>query len=160
MRPTRIRDLLAVAVTAGGVAYLLSRAFYLDLPSIPLVAPVSFAVLAALQALLAYSTRARLQGKPGTRPILPLAVARLAVLAKASAVLGALGVGAYAGFFVFIGGELAKRAPSADVPATSFGVAASVALTAVALWLEHVCKVDQPPPGPDAPKRDDDDEGR
>jgi hypothetical protein len=149
--PTRIRDLLAIAVLAGGVGYLLTRAFYLDLPQVPIAAPISLVVLAVVELFLALSTRARLQGKPGTRPILPLVVARFVVLAKASAVLGSLGLGAYAGFFIFIAGELSKKAPSNDLPPAIFGMAASLLLTIVAVLLERVCRVDPPPPGPDAP---------
>jgi hypothetical protein len=152
--PTKVRDLLAIAILAGGIGYLLTWAFYLNLPPVPIAAPISFAVLAGLEAFLAWTTRARLQGKPGTRPILPLAVARIVVLAKASAVLGALGLGAYAGFFSYLAGELAKRAPSNDLPTAIFGMAASLALVIAALALEHVCKTDNPPPGPDAPDDD------
>jgi hypothetical protein len=150
MKPTRLRDLLAVAVVAGAVAYVLVSDFYLKLPPIPLVAPIAFVVLAGLELYLTATTRARLQGKPGTRPILPLVVARLAVLGKASAVVGALGLGVYAGFFGFIVGRLGTNGPSGDFPAAIFGMVASVVLVVAALLLERVCRVDQPPPGPDA----------
>jgi hypothetical protein len=144
VRPTRVSTLLAVAVVAGALAYLLVRAGYSSLPPLPWTAALSTFVLAVAEAFLAPSVRARLAGRPGTRPILPLVVARTAALAKASSVLGALLLGGWLGMLAYVVPRDVD-ATRRDTPRVVAGAVTALALVGAALWLENVCRVPKPP---------------
>ena len=58
--------------------------------------------LAAFEAFLARTTKARIDRKPGAPPLDPLAVARYVVLAKASSPAGAIFSGLYGGTLVWL----------------------------------------------------------
>ena len=74
-----------------------------------------------------------------------MTVARLAVLAQASAWVGAGFAGIWAGVLVHAGPALGRlQAAGGDAGAAVIGVASASALVAAALWLESVCRV---PPG-------------
>ncbi len=150
MRPTRVRDLAAAALIAAAVAWLLVRWFYGNLPPLPPTYAVTTFLLAMTELFLAQSIRARLAGKPRTKPIVPMAVARIAALAKASSLLGALGVGAWGGTILYLLAhwELRQTHPDAFVAVVS--VAVSILLTVAALRLEKSCRVPTvPEPAPE-----------
>jgi len=86
--------LAALIVVAGALSYLLSRLFYADVQSPPTFAPLWLLLLALAEGYTASLTHGRLAGRPGTKPINPLVVARLAALAKATSPVGALATGA------------------------------------------------------------------
>lgn len=146
MRLTRRRDLVVAALVAGAVAWALVRAFYGELPQLPWTGALTVLLLAVTELGVAGSVRARLQGRPRTRPIEPLVVARLAALAKASSVLGALTVGAWAGVALFLSQSLELRAARPDLVVSGLSAAAGVVLVVAALRLERACLVPGPPP--------------
>ena len=151
MRPTSISALVVAALGAAAVAWLLLSVFYAEWPPLPWLPIIVIAGLAVMETFLAQNTAARIQRKPGAPRVDPLAVARYAVLAKASSLAGAL----YAGFSTGVLAWLLlepTRAARDDVPAAAGGVVASLALVGAALWLERSCRV------PDRP--DDTDEER
>jgi hypothetical protein len=149
MKPTRVTLLVALAVLAGGVAYLMTRGYYADLESPPRYAPLWLLLLAIAEAYTALLTRARLAGRHATRPPNPLVVARLAVLAKASSPVGALATGAYTGFLIYVVRENSSVART-DTRTAALGIGCSVALVLAALLLERVCRVKAPPDDPTA----------
>ncbi|WP_261556800.1 DUF3180 domain-containing protein [Frankia tisae] len=142
MKPTRPRDLVLAAVLFGILGYLLLWWAYRSIPTLPRTASLSVVVIGVIELQVAAQTRRRLEGRPGTRPILPLTVARLAALAKASSVVGAALAGAWAGVL----GYTAPRTdefPTAggDAITAGFGLAAAVVLLVGGLVLERVCRV-------------------
>ncbi|SEQ30157.1 Protein of unknown function [Lentzea xinjiangensis] len=141
MRFTRPRDLAAVAIIAGILAHLVLRLSYDSLPPLPVLAGSTLFVIAVVEVVLAFSLRARIQRKPGARAVQPLTAARAVALAKASSVLGALMLGAWAGVLIFVG-PVRDSFPAAsnDLVAAVVGMISALALTAAALWLEHCCK--------------------
>jgi hypothetical protein len=149
MKPSSIRFLFAVAAVTAGLSYLLVLTVYGHLPQVPTFGPVSLVFLAVAEGVGASSIKARLAGKSGTKPIEPLAVARLAALGKASALAGALTAGAYAGMLVYVLQHLDRRVSAHDAVASGFGVFASVLLVVAALLLEQACRRPDVPPGPD-----------
>ena len=143
MKPTSLWVLLVLGVVAGGLAYVLTAHFYSDVPSPPTLAPLSILLIAMAEAYLASTTRARMAGRPGTRPIDPIFVAKLAALAKASSPVGALAFGAYTGFLV----DVARRtgdAASNDTKTAALGMGCSLGLVVGALLLERVCRAKPP----------------
>jgi hypothetical protein len=159
MTPVRRRDLLALAAGVAFAAWLVVRSAYGALPPFDWWLPVPLGVLALAEAMGARTLRARLSAErdgrrgpertPATaaRPVEPMLVARLAVLAQASAWVGAVVTGLWAGVLLHTGPALGRlSAAVGDTVTAALGVVLSAALTGAALWLEHVCKV---PPGED-----------
>lgn len=151
MRPTRLRTLVALAVLAGGAAYLLLRLFYGDVPPLPAAAPASLGLLAGAELVTAVSLRARMRGRPGTRPVDPLVVARYTALAKASSVTGALAAGGYGAVLAYTLPMADKVTPRGDAVVAGVGIATALALVVAALVLEQVGRLPDPPPGPGGP---------
>jgi hypothetical protein len=144
MKPTSIWMLVALALVAGGVAYVLTVHFYADVPSPPTLAPLTLLLIALAEAYVASSTRARMAGRPGTRPIDPIFVAKLAALAKASSPVGALALGAYTGFLVDVTQRSGSTAASNDTRTAALGMGCSLGLVLGALLLERVCRAKPP----------------
>lgn len=155
MRPTSISVLVVAALAAAAVAWLLLSALYEDWPPLPWLPVIVIAGLAVLETYLAQNTAARVQRRPGAPRVEPLAVARFAVLAKASSLAGALYAGFSAGVLAWLLLE-PTQAARADVPAAAGGVLSSMALVGAALWLERACRVPEEPDGTDRerPRRD------
>ncbi|MBX7264841.1 DUF3180 domain-containing protein [Micromonospora sp. Llam7] len=157
MGPTRISTLVVTALAAAAVAWLLVSSLYYDqLPPLPWLPVVTLAGLAVLEAYAAINTRGRIERRPGREPVNPLVVARFVVLAKASALVGAIFAGGYAGLAGWLLVQ-PTRAATDDRPAAVAGLLASVALVAAALWLERSCRV---PDRPDDENEPDDWESR
>lgn len=150
MRPTRLSVLAGLVLVAAAAGWALTELAYGSLPPFPRLAPVTLLLLALAMAYTAASVRARLQGRPGTRPIVPMAVARHAALAKASSGAGALFAGFWAGVLIYTGSRLEQRAAARDALTSVLGIVAALALVATALWLERVCRVPRPPAQPES----------
>lgn len=140
MRPTRWRMLVLTAAVAGVVAYFVTGDVYDDLPTLSYYNPLWMALLAAAEGYVAVVTRARLAGRPRTKPILPMTVARLAALAKATSAVGALLGGLYAGFLGWVA-QRPSQSAGHDTRAAAVAFALSLLLIAAGLFLEHVCRV-------------------
>jgi hypothetical protein len=143
MKPTNPWVLVGLAVVAGGVAYVLTAHYYSDFPSPPRFAPLSILLIALAEAYLASTTRARMTGRQGTKPIDPIFVAKLAALAKASSPVGALALGAYTGFLVDVA-RMSGDAASNDTRTAALGMGCSLGLVLGALLLERVCRTKPP----------------
>ena len=144
MRPTSLSALVVAGLSAAAVGWLLLSSFYSQMPRLPWLPIIVLAALAVAEAFLAQNTSARIQHKPGAGRVDPLAVARYAVLAKASSLAGALFAGFSAGLLAWLALEPTKAARD-DVPAAIGGVVAAVALAGAALWLERSCRVPEEP---------------
>jgi len=166
MSPVRRRDLVALAVAVAFASWLVVRSAYGSLPGFDWWMPVPLGVLALAEALGARALRARLtaqrEGRPGpgrtpataARPVEPMLVARLAVLAQASAWVGAILAGAWAGVLLHTVPALGRlSAAGGDTVTAVLGVLVAAGLVVAALRLEHVCRV--PPDGdePGEPRR-------
>jgi hypothetical protein len=144
--PTRPATLVVATMAAAAVAWLMISNFYGDIPRLPWLPAVFIAALALLEAIAAVTTKARIDHRPGTAPVEPLVVARLAVLARASSLTAALFFGFYGGLLGWLLTQRSRLAAAADdvVPA-AVGTAASAVLIAAALWLEWSCRVPHRP---------------
>jgi hypothetical protein len=152
VRPTRLRDLAAVAVSVGILAYLLVSWTYRSFPQLPRTAPASLLLAGLVELQAAVLTRRRLRREAGTKPIAPLTVARLVVLAKASSLVGAAFAGVWAGVLVYAATRTAEFGTAGDDALTAgFGVGAAAVLVAGGLLLEHECRVRRD--GPPRPRR-------
>jgi cobalamin synthase len=161
MKPVPRRDLGVLAVGLAVAAFLLVRAYYGDLPPLHWWLGLPLAVLAVAETLGARTLKARLEAereaRAGTRPasaapalspvrpVEPLLVARIAVLAQASAWVGAGFAGVWAGVLAYVASSMGRlEAATGDTVTSALGLVFSIGLVAAALWLESVCRV---PPG-------------
>lgn len=155
LRPTTWRLLVALAAIAAALGWAANRlveAFAERSLSVPITMPVVMALLALTTALWARGTRARLAGRPGTRPMEPIVAARSAALAMAASRVGAIVAGFYAGVLIDL-------VPRFDVPGVRergtiaiATVVMAVLLALAGLWLERICRLPEEPP----PSEDDD----
>lgn len=149
MGPTRKRDLTVVVLGAAVVGYLLIRAVYRWFPPITVWTGVSLLVVAAAEGLWGRYVRTKINdGEIGDAPgwLHPLAVARSLIIAKASAWVGALVLGWWAGVLVyFLPRHSWVRAVAEDTSGAVVAAASALALVIAALWLQHCCKSPQDP---------------
>jgi hypothetical protein len=152
MRPTNLATLFVAALGTAAAAWLLISNFYGDLPTLPWLPPLTMLGLAGVEAVLAPSTKARIDRRDGTAPVNPLTVAWYVVLAKASALGGALFTGLYAGLLVWLVPQAGVNSHVADdLPQAIVGLVGALGLTLAGLWLERSCRVPPPPPETGAP---------
>jgi len=146
VRPTTARTLIAAALIVGVLAYVVIRATYSTAPAVPTFAPVSVFLIGLVELQASFAVRARLDGRPGTRPISPLVVARFAALAKASSLAGAVIGGAWAAVVVYTLPKIGDlRVAGHDTLIAGLGVASAAVLVTGALLLERACRVRRPP---------------
>lgn len=159
MNPVSRRDLAVLALGLAVASWLLVRTFYGELPALDWWSPAPLAVLAVAEFTGARTVRSRLaalrdaRASTGTggrasaaagrvRPIEPMLVARLAVLAQASAWVGAGFAGLWAGVLAYVAPEVGRlQEAGGDAVAALIGIACSAALVAAALALESACRV-------------------
>ena len=144
VKPTRASILAALAIGVGVLSWLVVRGHYSSMPALPVVPPVTLVVLAVFEVLYAFSLRARMRN-PGNRPLEPLFVAKMAVLAKASSHTAAIVAGVYGGFLVYTLANLGKPGVNSDSRASGLSVIASLALIGAGLFLEYSCRVPREP---------------
>ena len=151
MTPTRIRLLLALALVAGALGWgvmTISEGRSGRVVPVPWAAAATMWLLAIALGVWTLLARPRLLRHPGHRPLSPFVAARTAALAMAASRTGSLVGGFYLGMGV---GALPSRstpAGSTTLWAALTCAVGSVALVAVALWLEHLCRL--PSDGEDA----------
>jgi hypothetical protein len=160
MTPTRIRGLVAIAVVCAAATWLLLVHAYSSLPPLPWTVVLTLLLLAMVEVRAGYLIKARLSGKRRTerddnvrslrpRPLHPIAIARTAAIAKASALAAAVVGGVACGFVLDLARSLSEPIPRQDT-FTALGIlGGSVLLAVAALYLERSCRV--PPDLPDAP---------
>ena len=158
MSPVRRRDLAVLALGLAVATWLVVRALYGQLPPLDWWLPAPLGVLAVAEALGARTLSVRLAaqraaragrqeavkaaGTAPVRPVEPMLVARLAVLAQASAYVGAVFVGVWTGVLAHVAPAVGRlQAAGADTLTAVIGIVCSGALVAAALWLESVCRI-------------------
>ncbi len=168
MKPTKPLVLVATIVVVAVIAYVVLR-FWDHLgdssvPSVPLSAPITLAVLAVAVLGVALGLRSRfaayrkararvergLPREPNERPVKPidpLQAARALVLAKASGLVGSVFAGIYGGYGLFLLGRLDVGIYRSEALRCGFAFLAGAALVAAAIYLEHVLKVPPEEPG-------------
>ena len=149
MGPTRKRDLTAAVIAAAVVGYLLVTALHRWFPPITVWTGMSLLAMAVGEALWARHVRTKIAaGEIGTGPgwLHPLAVARSLMVAKASAWVGALMLGFWAGVLAyFLPRRSWLRVAAEDTTGTTVAAVSALALIGAALWLQHCCKSPRDP---------------
>ncbi|TMR93729.1 DUF3180 domain-containing protein [Nonomuraea basaltis] len=145
MRPTQPGPLVGILAIVALLALAAVRQFYSGLPLMPWTAIPTVLLLAVGEGYSALVTKARIARKPGTKPVEPLAVARLAALAKASAYGGAVFGGLFAGFALYTVQILDRETPRSEFFVATGSFLSCVVLICAALYLEHACRIPKDP---------------
>ncbi|MEV0034095.1 DUF3180 domain-containing protein [Nocardia sp. NPDC050793] len=153
LKPTRALDLVANVLIAAVVAWIATRVAYANFPPISVYAGASLYPVAAIEVVLAFVIRARVndhQIGDGRHQLHPITAARAVALAKASLQVGSIAAGVWLGFLLWVFPQRGTlRAAAADSPGAIVGMLAGIALVAAALWLEYCCRApDEPPDEP------------
>lgn len=90
MKPTKIAAIVALAAACAAVSWLILGLVYRALPPLPWSGVPTLIIVALAEAYSGMLLRARIHQRPGTKPVEPIAVARTAALAKASAYTAAV----------------------------------------------------------------------
>jgi hypothetical protein len=166
LQPVRRRDLVVVAAGLAVAAWALVRSFYGDLPPLHWWLSLPLGLLAVAEGLGARTLRTRLTAERDARagrtpqdpsgptalvrPVEPLLVARIAVLAQASAYIGAAFIGVWVGVLLHVAPNIGRlQSASGDTVSAAVGAVLSAGLVGAALWLEWVCRI--PPSDDDRP---------
>jgi hypothetical protein len=166
--PIRRRTLVVLAVGLTVASWFVIRAVYGSIPRLDWWLAVPLGVLAVAEALGTRTLRARLKAEREARrsperrvatdsrrtgpvrPVDPLLVARLAVLAQASAYAGAVFLGIWLGVLLYVAPQVHRLSAAAgDTVSAAVGVVCAGGLVLAALWLESACQV--PPTQGDQP---------
>ena len=148
MKPTRLPLLLAVAVVTAAVGWGVVQvvdAWLGRLVPVPWLAPAALWLLAGAVAWWAVTSRPRLQGRPGSKPMPPLVAARTAALGMAGSRIGALVMGFYAGIAIGMMPSVGTPTGLQTFWAATLAALAALGLVSASLWLEHLCRL---PVGP------------
>ncbi|MGH3171212.1 MAG: DUF3180 domain-containing protein [Trebonia sp.] len=150
MKPVSARLLLLATVFFALVIWAVLHAVYADLPPLSWTGVPALLIAAALEAWAGRDLKARISGRQG-KPAPPLFVARMVVLAKASAYAAAVLAGIALGFVFYLFGLLQAATPRTDMITAGVTFGSSIVLMLAALYLENSCRV----PKDDDRDRDD-----
>jgi hypothetical protein len=153
MRMTRPGTLAGIFAIFAIIAWLATRATFSNLPLLPITAVPALAALALAEVAIGRNVRRRLTGRKQAKPLAPIAVARLVALAKASSAAATALGGLAGGYLFFVLRELDKSVPARDARVAGATLAAALALTGAALYLERCCRAPKPPDDSDDDSR-------
>lgn len=147
--PTKLRDLLLCVIGVGLPVWLVVRINYASLPALPSLASAVLFLLAIVEGIISVVIRIRLSNKGighSKGRLHPIVVARAAILAKASAIVGALSLGFWGGMSIYLLQRRSELVAAADdFPEAMGGVVGSVLLIGISLWLEYCCRTPDDP---------------
>ena len=151
MKPTRVSTLVVIAVVCAAAGWLLLRAVYTKLPPLPWTGVPALLIAAAAEAWMGRDIKARIAGRPGSKPVQPLFASRMVALARASSVAAAIIAGLAAGSAFYLAGSLNASTPRQDALTAVITFVAAIVLACAALYLEYCCRV---PGDPEEPQPD------
>ncbi len=145
MQPTKPWTLVAIVVISAVTAWIVVRLTFSSLAPLPWTAVPALLLLAIGEFGFARNLGPRLRGRPGAKPIQPMAVPRVVALAKASSVAAAAIGGLALGFLIYTLPSLSRPVPGHDAIAAAITSLAALALLLAALYLERACRAPKPP---------------
>jgi len=150
MKPTRQRNLALIGIVCAVIAWAVLQVVYNDLPPLSWTGPPALLIAAMIEGWAGRDLKARITGADGYKPAPPLFVARMVVLAKASAYAASVVAGLAFGFVLYLLRLLQAQTPRTDMITAGVTFICALVLLAAALYLENSCRI------PRNPGRDDD----
>lgn len=141
MKPSNPGVLVGLVIIFAVLTWAVLKQVYTTLPALPWTAIPTLLILTLGEAYTGWLTRGRIARKPGTKPVEPLAVARLAALAKATSATGAVFAGVFGGFVIHTLELIDVPDPRQDAFIAGGSFVSCVLLICAALYLEFSCRV-------------------
>lgn len=148
MQQTKVTMLAVLAILAAAVGWSFAQLW----PTIfgqgmPVATGSAIAMILVFITLLIWTLMTRARLKPGTtlNRLHPLVAARTAALAMSASRVGALAFGFYVGVFLANIAADYSSAGTDRIRISAITAIASLLTAAVALWLERICRLKEPP---------------
>lgn len=141
MTPTRVRELVALALGVAAVSWgalRIAQSRGAAMPVLGWTAPAFIVLLAVAVLVVALALRSRMRAAKVTNP---LGVARMAVLGKASAHVGPVVGGLYLGYLTLLVSRIDVADWRSRAVICAIALAGCVGLSAAGLLLERLCRV-------------------
>ena len=153
IQQTKVGMLLVLSILASAIGWSLGQLWPTWFAQgIPVPVGSAVAMVLVTISLLAWTLMTRARLKPGSQAprLNPLVAARTAALAMSASRVGSLVFGFYAG--VALSSIAAVNSPAASnrIIISSVAAGASLITAAIALWLERICQLPEPPNNSDA----------
>jgi hypothetical protein len=145
---TKVGTLVVLAILASAIGWSLAQLWPLWFEQgIPVPSGSAVAMVFLTISLLVWTLMTRARLKPGSQAprMHPLVAARTAALAMSASRVGSLALGFYLG--VALSSIAAVNSPAATnrIVISLIAVGASLLTSVIALWLERICQLPQPP---------------
>jgi len=148
MQPTKISMLAVLAVLAAAVGWSFAQLWPTFFgQGMPVSIGSAIAMILVFLTLLIWTLMTRARLKPGAtiNRLHPIVAARTAALAMSASRVGALAFGFYVGVFLANVAADYSSAGSDRIRISAITSIASLLTAAVALWLERICQIKEPP---------------
>ncbi len=148
MQPTKISMLAVLAILAAAVGWSFAQLWPTFFgQGMPVSIGSAIAMILVFLTLLTWTLMTRARLKPGAtiNRLHPIVAARTAALAMSASRVGALAFGFYIGVFLANIAADYSSAGSDRIRISAITSIASLLTAAVALWLERICQIKEPP---------------
>jgi len=148
MQPTKISMLAVLAILAAAVGWSFAQLWPTFFgQGMPVSIGSAIAMILVFLTLLTWTLMTRARLKPGAtiNRLHPIVAARTAALAMSASRVGALACGFYVGVFLANIAADYSSAGSDRIRISAITSIASLLTAAVALWLERICQIKEPP---------------
>lgn len=152
IQQTKVGTLVVLSVLASAIGWSLSQLWPIWFEQgIPVPAGSAVAMVLVTISLLVWTLMTRARLKPGSQAprLHPLVAARTAALAMSASRVGSLAFGFYFGVALSSIAGASSPAASSRMVISIMTAVASLFTAAIALWLERICRLPQPPTKPD-----------
>jgi len=153
MQPTKISMLAVLAVLAAAVGWSFAQLWPTFFgQGMPVSIGSAIAMILVFLTLLTWTLMTRARLKPGAtiNRLHPIVATRTAALAMSASRVGALACGFYVGVFLANIAADYSSAGSDRIRISAITSIASLLTAAVALWLERICQIKEPPSNGDS----------
>ena len=148
MQPTKMSMLAVLAILAAAVGWSFAQLWPTFFgQGMPVSIGSAIAMILVFLTLLIWTLMTRARLKPGAtiNRLHPIVAARTAALAMSASRVGALAFGFYVGVFLANIAADYSSAGSDRIRISATTSIASLLTAAVALWLERICQIKEPP---------------
>lgn len=149
MQPTKISMLIVLAILAAAVGWSVAQlwpTFFGQGMPVSIGSAIAMILVFVTMLIWTLMTRARLKPGATVNRLHPIVAARTAALAMSASRVGSLAFGFYVGVLLANVAADYSSAGTERIQISAITAIASLLTAAVALWLEKICQIKEPPP--------------
>ena len=148
MQPTKISMLAVLAILAAAVGWSVAQlwpTFFGQGMPVSIGSAIAMILVFVTMLIWTLMTRARLKPGATVNRLHPIVAARTAALAMSASRVGSLAVGFYVGVLLANVAANYSSAGTDRIRISAVTAVASLLTAAVAIWLERICQIKEPP---------------